>query len=258
MHPAVDKQVYVFSVLDRSVVEAVVHSDSPQWLAHQRSCPKLDGTLFIQSIICHRHVSIYLNSLFYLLDIPLIVLISHQTCRRPLWGEQHPVQLQGSRLPVQIQNKENPCSCGPPCTRPWSLQSPSGTCTCEEDPPAVSLLWVCIMVSAVAALKMSAVNFSRRRYFPAISAPPVIIPKDPPLPGPGQYDVGDYKGPLRKAMPTAAFASKAERLPLNSKADSGPGPGKGLLGCYFCGYVKDFRKHFFPALYKTDSRLFNL
>lgn len=101
-------------------------------------------------------------------------------------------------------------------------------------------------------------NFSRRRYFPAISAPPVIIPKDPPLPGPGQYDVGDYKGPSRKAMPTAAFASKTERLPLNSQADTGPGPGKGLLGCYSCEYVKDFRKHFFPALHKTNSRLFNL
>lgn len=137
-------------------MEAVVHTDSPQWLARQRSCPKLGVTLFIQTIICHHHVSTYLNSLFYLLDSPLIVLFSHQTCWRPLWGEQHSVQLQGSRLPVQIQNKENPCSCGPPCTRPWSLQSPSGPCTCEEDLPAVSLLRVCIIVSAVAVLKMSA------------------------------------------------------------------------------------------------------
>lgn len=155
VHPAVDKQVYVFSVLDRSVVEAVVGTDSPRWLARQRSCPKLDVTLFMQTIICHRHVSTYLNSLFYLLDNPLTVLFSHQTYWRPLWSEQHPVQLQGSRLPVQIQNKENPCSYGPPCTRSWSLQSPSGPCTCEEDLPAVSFLWVCIIVSALAVLKMS-------------------------------------------------------------------------------------------------------
>lgn len=80
VHPAVDKHVYVFSVLDRSVVEAVVRTDSPQWLARQRSCPKLDVTLFIQTIICHRRVSTYLNSLFYLLDILLTVLFSHQTC----------------------------------------------------------------------------------------------------------------------------------------------------------------------------------
>lgn len=100
---------------------------------------------------------------------------------------------------------------------------------------------------------VSPVNFSRRRYFPAISAPPVIIPKDPPLPGPGQYDVGDYKGPSRKALPTAAFASKTERLPLNSKADSGPGPGKGLLGCYFFEYVKDFRKYFFLPYTKQTA-----
>lgn len=59
----------------------------------------------------------------------------------------------------------------------------------------------------------------------AISAPPLIVPKDPPFPGPGQYDIGGYNGPSKHPTPTAAFASRTERIPPNSRGDMRPGPG---------------------------------
>ncbi|XP_042363165.1 O(6)-methylguanine-induced apoptosis 2 isoform X2 [Plectropomus leopardus] len=62
-----------------------------------------------------------------------------------------------------------------------------------------------------------------RGYYLAISAPPVIVPKDPPLPGPGHYDIKDYNSPSKHHMPSSAFASKTERTP--SRADTRPGPG---------------------------------
>nr|XP_020453362.1 O(6)-methylguanine-induced apoptosis 2 isoform X3 [Monopterus albus] len=64
-----------------------------------------------------------------------------------------------------------------------------------------------------------------RGYYLAISAPPLIVPKDPPLPGPGQYDVVNYNSPSKHPMPTAAFASRTERIPLNPRTDTNPGPG---------------------------------
>ncbi|XP_034748900.1 O(6)-methylguanine-induced apoptosis 2 isoform X1 [Etheostoma cragini] len=64
-----------------------------------------------------------------------------------------------------------------------------------------------------------------RGYYSAISAPPLIVPKDPPLPGPGQYDIGDHTGLSKRPMPTAAFASRTERIPQNPQADMKPGPG---------------------------------
>ncbi|XP_039978543.1 O(6)-methylguanine-induced apoptosis 2 isoform X2 [Xiphias gladius] len=62
-------------------------------------------------------------------------------------------------------------------------------------------------------------------YYLAISAPPLIVPKDPPLPGPGQYDIRNYDGASKHPMPTAAFASRTERLPKYSGANMKPGPG---------------------------------
>ncbi|XP_070702946.1 O(6)-methylguanine-induced apoptosis 2 [Pempheris klunzingeri] len=64
-----------------------------------------------------------------------------------------------------------------------------------------------------------------RGYYLAISAPPLIVPKDPPLPGPGQYDIGDYNCLSKHPMPTAAFASRTERIPQKSQGDMNPGPG---------------------------------
>ncbi|TKS88184.1 MAP7 domain-containing protein 1 [Collichthys lucidus] len=63
-----------------------------------------------------------------------------------------------------------------------------------------------------------------RRYYLAISAPPLIVPKDPPLPGPGQYNIGSSNGPSKRPMPTAAFASKTERTSQNLKHAKNPGP----------------------------------
>ncbi|XP_044028893.1 O(6)-methylguanine-induced apoptosis 2 isoform X2 [Siniperca chuatsi] len=66
-----------------------------------------------------------------------------------------------------------------------------------------------------------------RGYYLAISAPPLIVPKDPPLPGPGHYNIRDYNGLPKHLMPTAAFASRTERILQNSQSNvrSGPGPG---------------------------------
>ncbi|KAF0024423.1 hypothetical protein F2P81_023225 [Scophthalmus maximus] len=63
-----------------------------------------------------------------------------------------------------------------------------------------------------------------RGCYLAISEPPLIVPKDPPLPGPGQYDIGNCNGTSKHPMPTAAFASRTERLPRNSQSDMRPGP----------------------------------
>lgn len=65
----------------------------------------------------------------------------------------------------------------------------------------------------------------RRGYYPAISAPPLIVPKDPPLPGPGQYDIGNNNSLSKRPVPTAAFASRTERIHQNTQAGAGPGPG---------------------------------
>ncbi|XP_029299702.1 O(6)-methylguanine-induced apoptosis 2 isoform X2 [Cottoperca gobio] len=64
-----------------------------------------------------------------------------------------------------------------------------------------------------------------RGYYLALSAPPLIVPKDPPLPGPGHYDIRDYTSLSKHPMPTAAFASRTERIPQNSQASMRPDPG---------------------------------
>uniref|UniRef100_A0A3P9DKC9 Sperm-tail PG-rich repeat containing 1 n=1 Tax=Maylandia zebra TaxID=106582 RepID=A0A3P9DKC9_9CICH len=64
-----------------------------------------------------------------------------------------------------------------------------------------------------------------RRYFLAIAAPPQTVPKDPPLPGPGHYDIGQYDRPSKQSIPTAAFASRTQRIPQKPVADKIPGPG---------------------------------
>ncbi|XP_069032629.1 O(6)-methylguanine-induced apoptosis 2 isoform X2 [Embiotoca jacksoni] len=63
-----------------------------------------------------------------------------------------------------------------------------------------------------------------RGYYPPISRPVAIVPKDPPLPGPGQYDVGSYAQPSKHPKPTAAFASRTDRTPRKSSGDIIPGP----------------------------------
>lgn len=62
-----------------------------------------------------------------------------------------------------------------------------------------------------------------RRSGLTISAPPLIVPKPPPNPGPAHYNV--TRNVLSKQIvPTAAFASKSDRHSHLNKTDS-PGPG---------------------------------
>ncbi|XP_068432488.1 O(6)-methylguanine-induced apoptosis 2 isoform X3 [Clinocottus analis] len=62
-----------------------------------------------------------------------------------------------------------------------------------------------------------------RGFYLTISAAPIIVPKDPLLPGPAQYDIRGCDGLSKHPMPTAAFASKTDRIPEQS--DRRPGPG---------------------------------
>ncbi|XP_055368665.1 O(6)-methylguanine-induced apoptosis 2 isoform X3 [Betta splendens] len=64
-----------------------------------------------------------------------------------------------------------------------------------------------------------------RGYYLAISAPALIVPKDPPLPGPGQYDLVRKDSSSKHPLPTAAFASTTERKPQICQTDANPGPG---------------------------------
>lgn len=73
----------------------------------------------------------------------------------------------------------------------------------------------------------------RRRYFLAIAAPPQTVPKDPPLPGPGHYDIGQYDRPSKQSIPIAAFASRTQRIPQKPVADKIPGPGNKINEAVF-------------------------
>ncbi|XP_030268649.1 O(6)-methylguanine-induced apoptosis 2 isoform X2 [Sparus aurata] len=55
-------------------------------------------------------------------------------------------------------------------------------------------------------------------YFLAISAPPLNVPKFPPLPGPWKYYIRSYNCPPKHPIPTAAFASRAKRISQRSWA----------------------------------------
>ncbi|KAK5854808.1 hypothetical protein PBY51_004969 [Eleginops maclovinus] len=64
-----------------------------------------------------------------------------------------------------------------------------------------------------------------RGYYLAISAPPLIVPKDPPLPGPGHYDIRDKNSLSKHLKPSAVFASRTERKLQDSQGSVTPGPG---------------------------------
>ncbi|XP_053302320.1 O(6)-methylguanine-induced apoptosis 2 isoform X2 [Pleuronectes platessa] len=59
----------------------------------------------------------------------------------------------------------------------------------------------------------------------AKSEPALAVAKDPPLPGPGQYDIQNPDATSRHPMLTAAFASRTERLPQYFSTEVKPGPG---------------------------------
>ncbi|XP_049328964.1 O(6)-methylguanine-induced apoptosis 2-like [Astyanax mexicanus] len=64
-----------------------------------------------------------------------------------------------------------------------------------------------------------------RRHYLGISAPALIPPKDPPLPGPGQYDIANYEGAPKHLMASAAFVSGTSRWTQEIRGQGVPGPG---------------------------------
>ncbi len=54
------------------------------------------------------------------------------------------------------------------------------------------------------------------------------MPLPPPLPepGPGSYELVDYKGPAKHYMSSAAFVSSTSRWTGEIQAPDNPGPGK--------------------------------
>ncbi|KAL7858640.1 hypothetical protein AOLI_G00187420 [Acnodon oligacanthus] len=64
-----------------------------------------------------------------------------------------------------------------------------------------------------------------RRHYLGISAPALIPPKDPPLPGPGQYNIVNYDGPPKHLMASAAFVSGTSRWTQETRGQGVPGPG---------------------------------
>ena len=57
----------------------------------------------------------------------------------------------------------------------------------------------------------------------AISAPAVQMPPELPMPGPGAYEVRDFKEPEKKYMSSAVFVSSTGRA-MGSLASNNPGP----------------------------------
>ncbi|XP_074161944.1 O(6)-methylguanine-induced apoptosis 2 isoform X2 [Sminthopsis crassicaudata] len=57
--------------------------------------------------------------------------------------------------------------------------------------------------------------------FSAFPLPP--LPK-PPVPGPGQYDIVNYRGPCKHYISSATFVSSTERWTYNSNQGGFPGP----------------------------------
>lgn len=67
--------------------------------------------------------------------------------------------------------------------------------------------------------------FSRRRHYLAFSAPAIPPPADGPLPGPGAYELRDFKEAEKKYMSSAAFVSNTSRWTIDTTtAAHQPGP----------------------------------
>ena len=60
-------------------------------------------------------------------------------------------------------------------------------------------------------LLSDSIYYSRRRHYLTISAPAVPPPSEGPAPGPGAYELRDFKEPEKKYMSSAAFVSNTSR-----------------------------------------------
>uniref|UniRef100_A0A8C5PDK1 Sperm tail PG-rich repeat containing 1 n=1 Tax=Leptobrachium leishanense TaxID=445787 RepID=A0A8C5PDK1_9ANUR len=67
-------------------------------------------------------------------------------------------------------------------------------------------------------------NFLRKHYL-CISAPAIPVPKSPPIPGPGQYEIVDYAGPPKHHFSNAVFLSNTSRWTGDISGEGLPGPG---------------------------------
>lgn len=63
-----------------------------------------------------------------------------------------------------------------------------------------------------------------RRHYLAISAPAIPMGPDLPLPGPGAYEVRDFKDPEKKYMSSAVFVSSTGRNVIPNVQKEQPGP----------------------------------
>ncbi|MEE6484955.1 hypothetical protein FKM82_014113 [Ascaphus truei] len=67
-------------------------------------------------------------------------------------------------------------------------------------------------------------GFQRKHYL-CISAPAVPVPQAPAMPGPGQYEIVDYKGPPKHYISSAPFVSNTSRWTGDVSGVELPGPG---------------------------------
>ncbi len=72
---------------------------------------------------------------------------------------------------------------------------------------------------------ISVLHLCRKRHYLGLSAPPLIPTKDPPFPGPGQYDIVNYSRPVKHLVSSAAFLSGTSRWIQDVKGQDIPGPG---------------------------------
>ncbi|XP_056413027.1 O(6)-methylguanine-induced apoptosis 2 isoform X2 [Hyla sarda] len=64
-----------------------------------------------------------------------------------------------------------------------------------------------------------------KKHFLCFSAPAVPVPKTPPVPGPGHYDLVDFEGPPKHYISSAVFVSNTSRWAGDVFAADVPGPG---------------------------------
>jgi len=65
----------------------------------------------------------------------------------------------------------------------------------------------------------------RRRHYLTISAPAIPPPPEAPLPGPGAYEIREFKDVEKKYMSSAAFVSNTSRWAIDTTTAAGqPGP----------------------------------